>query len=482
MMQVLTGWEDFPSNLYAEYPGYDLEYCRRRLNDDSKRLFSDTCEIPVQTVSNSVSSDSEPKSQRTSINDLIKHEKTLEQVLKTHLLTTGSHFILLQQPHSWAPFDISREAFLKLSTALRVPPSFLGLIHGFGHPEDGYQRDFAGGYDLRLGEPKGGLHFLYTIRYMARTGRENWPWSERRVGICYSLADDSATWLILQHASFLRSISGLRLDKELDYRRLTGSCTIAQHVTLIEATLRTWNDYLKLLESQIRKDSRDARLDTSINRNANLDFAAAFSKLQSIQYRYEQVHDSMLALKANNNVLEGLAHLKTRCPHLGSENDRLEICKAQFMLMQTSAQDMLDRIKQVANLTSTLVNYQHGQAVTSNTASLDRMAHESRKGEELILNLTKATKKDSGTMKLIAVITMVYLPGTFVATLFSTSFVSTALNATASTTLQHRIIAHASSYGAVTATLMIVTMLVAYHWDRKMAREAEAQMARARDP
>ncbi|KAH8704455.1 hypothetical protein GQ44DRAFT_778021 [Phaeosphaeriaceae sp. PMI808] len=473
-MQDLTGWEDFPSNLCAEYPGYDLEYCRRRLNDDSKRLFSNTrCEIPIQTISNS---------QRMSISDLVKDENNLEQVLNKHLSTTGSHFILLQQPHSWAPFDISREAFLKLSTALRVPPSFLGLVHGFGHPEDGYQRDFAGGYDLRFAESKGGLHFLYTIRYMARTGRESWPWSERRVGICYSLAGGSATWLILQHASFLRSLTGLRPGEELDCKKLAGSCTIAQHVAFIEATLRTWNDYLKLLEAQVRKDSRDARLDTSVNRNTNFDFASAFSKLQSIQYRYEQVHDAMLALKSNNGVLEGLSHLKSRCPHLGSENDRLEICKAQFMMMKTSAQDMLDRVKQVANLTSTLVNYRHGQAITSNTASLDRMAHESQKGEALILNLTKTTKQDSGTMKLIAVITICYLPGNFVASLFSTSFVSAALNSTASTTLQHRINVHASSYVAVTATLMIVTLFGAFRWDRKMAREAVAQSAQAKNP
>jgi hypothetical protein len=43
------------------------------------------------------------------------------------------------------------------------------------------------------------------------------------------------------------------------------------------------------------------------------------------------------------------------------------------------------------------------------------MAHESQKGEALILNLAKTTKQDSGTMKLIALITMFYLPGTFVA-------------------------------------------------------------------
>jgi hypothetical protein len=63
----------------------------------------------------------------------------------------------------------------------------------------------------------------------------------------------------------------------------------------------------------------------------------------------------------------------------------------------------------------TLLNYKHNQAIAYNTTSMDRMAQASKKERQLILGLTKATKRDSGSMKLIAVITMIYLPGTFAA-------------------------------------------------------------------
>ncbi|ORY10806.1 hypothetical protein BCR34DRAFT_339306 [Clohesyomyces aquaticus] len=256
-MRGLNGWEDYPCNLRTEYPQYDLEYCRRRLNDDAKRLFSDTgCNIIVQTILGSTSSNCESACKRTSIKDLVKDEESLEQTLDKHLSKPGSHFIILQQPYSWAPFDVPKEVVFKLFTALEVPPTFLGLVHVFGHPEDGYQREFTGGYDIRFGILNDDFQLLYTIRYMARTGRESWPWSERRVGIYYKIANDSETWLILQHMSFLRSLTGMRAGEELDCGRLTGSGTIARHVALIESTSRRWNDYLKLIEAQVRRDVR----------------------------------------------------------------------------------------------------------------------------------------------------------------------------------------------------------------------------------
>ena len=91
-----------------------------------------------------------------------------------------------------------------------------------------------------------------------------------------------------------------------------------------------------------------------MKRSASVDFESAFSKLQTIQYRYELVHDAMLSLKSNNRFLDGLEHLINRYPHLQSEDARLRVCKAQFTMMQNWAEDMLDRVKQVANLVSTL--------------------------------------------------------------------------------------------------------------------------------
>lgn len=43
------------------------------------------------------------------------------------------------------------------------------------------------------------------------------------------------------------------------------------------------------------------------------------------------------------------------------------------------------------------------------------MTQESRQDERITLGLTRTTRKDSSTMKVVAIITVIYLPGTFVA-------------------------------------------------------------------
>jgi hypothetical protein len=57
----------------------------------------------------------------------------------------------------------------------------------------------------------------------------------------------------------------------------------------------------------------------------------------------------------------------------------------------------------------------------TNSTNLAKMAEASGEDSRIMLTLTNATKRDSGIMRLIAVITMVYLPGTFMAVIAPTS-------------------------------------------------------------
>jgi hypothetical protein len=68
-----------------------------------------------------------------------------------------------------------------------------------------------------------------------------------------------------------------------------------------------------------------------------------------------------------------------------------------------------------AEQTKTILDHKLSQAIVTNTTSMDRMSQAMKKESQMMLGLTKAAKEDSGTMKLIAVITMIYLPGTFAA-------------------------------------------------------------------
>lgn len=81
-MLDLSGWEVYPTNLSSEYPNYDLEYCRRRLQDDSTRLFSTTsCEITIQTMPKRIASSHGGTLERKWLKDVITNEDKLERVV-----------------------------------------------------------------------------------------------------------------------------------------------------------------------------------------------------------------------------------------------------------------------------------------------------------------------------------------------------------------------------------------------------------------
>jgi hypothetical protein len=57
----------------------------------------------------------------------------------------------------------------------------------------------------------------------------------------------------------------------------------------------------------------------------------------------------------------------------------------------------------------------HSQAIALNTESSDRLAEVSRKDTEAMLAIAKATREDSGIVRIVTIVAFVYLPGTFVA-------------------------------------------------------------------
>ena len=61
-----------------------------------------------------------------------------------------------------------------------------------------------------------------------------------------------------------------------------------------------------------------------------------------------------------------------------------------------------------------LIYTKHSKALTVNATVIVELAKSSKTDQDMMLNLTREAKKDSGTMKLIAIVTMIYLPSSLV--------------------------------------------------------------------
>ncbi|OCK74718.1 hypothetical protein K432DRAFT_429867 [Lepidopterella palustris CBS 459.81] len=486
---LIRDWEHYPSNLATIFTQDNLDLCHRRLQYDSRRLFNpDATDIRFDTVLlDGQAGLGQDAAKSQPMTDFITNEDQLEDILNKHLRTRGDHYIFLHQSHSWAPFNASEATFRKIFTAVQVRPSFLDFIHAFGQPEAGYEADLSGGYDFWLerahGDSSGSsFDFFYLLRYVVKTGRDSWPWSDRRMGVYqkYNAEIGDSTWIIMQPTAAVRKLPQLCSP-------MGRSSVFEAHVFLLRSTLQSWKAYLRYLETQVRKDSRQARLDASTELNLQApDFKLAFSNVQSLQHRCELIQDAISVLRSDAEILSGLQLLRRKAVkrpespgqiHASeSETHGLESCVSQFFLVQKWAKDMLNRARQASDLMTTLLNSKHSQALTFNTASMNRLAEASKLDGQLMVALTKSTKKDSGTMKLIAVITMIYLPGTFVASIFSTGFVNASLS-DSTPGIRHQSLLQAWSYASATAGLMVITLVASYLWERRMESNEERNNA-----
>jgi Na+/serine symporter len=157
--------------------------------------------------------------------------------------------------------------------------------------------------------------------------------------------------------------------------------------------------------------------------------------MQTLQHQGELIRTAKLAIGSNIEILSGLqshAH-DDIVGHSPLWESKAKACVSLLQRNLKWTDDILDRTKEASNLVSVLTfylsklftyscskmtalfNFKHSQALSLNSASTNRLAEASREEGRLILMLTKSSKKDSGTMRLITVITMLYLPGTFVA-------------------------------------------------------------------
>lgn len=99
-----------------------------------------------------------------------------------------------------------------------------------------------------------------------------------------------------------------------------------------------------------------------------------------------------------------------------------------------------------------------------------RIAEESRRLAEQSKRLAEASWKDTASVTAVTLITMLFLPATFMATLFSADFVKDAFKNNAN----HQ----ATTYAAVTVPLTAVVVLVWYAWTSFRRRRAKKMLQR----
>jgi hypothetical protein len=160
---------------------------------------------------------------------------------------------------------------------------FYRLFETFGHPDEGVETGFSGGYDCHIDQSlvsdevadKGTQHtsyrcntgmlayahceaeygrtiedYAYTLRYVARTGRKEHPWSERKMGVYHKQNGPTSLYIILQPTPTALELPA-RVSSSSPGATIS-MYSVLPHVLLFQSTLPAWKAYMQNLEGPVR--------------------------------------------------------------------------------------------------------------------------------------------------------------------------------------------------------------------------------------
>lgn len=369
----------------------------------------------------------------------------------------------------------TEEMLRKIASVNQVHPCFVDFIRSFRIKKTIKDEDAFGGYVSRVWSEASGLpgyEFFYNLRYVEETGRDSHPWSLRRMGVYqkYSAEAKTSVWIFVQATSIAKKLAKISAEAR-------DPLHLAFHVSLLSSTMGKWTGYLKSLDRKIREKAENTRFFKSENiQTQTANPPVTFSDIQRLEFLQESIQDVIMILEENLKILEGIRALSKSSKYRGmmtsagpSEmtmqmEEELEICVSRFTMHRGWAEMLLSRIRSTCVLTTALLGYRNDVSIHQNTENMAMIAKATENDSRTMLRLAEAAARDSITVRLITVITVIYLPGTFMATLFSTNFVNQASQDTSgpSSTSHQALI-----YATITAALTLVTVSVAYFWDSR---------------
>ncbi|KAL8661436.1 MAG: hypothetical protein Q9202_005618 [Teloschistes flavicans] len=275
--------------------------------------------------------------------------------------------------------------------------------------------------------------FCYAVRYVARNGRPTGsPWSLRQTAVYqqYNASTKNTVWIFLQPSADMQ-----RRWMEIQRSKLPSNHPATLHVVLLFAIAAEWKDYIAHLRQEV--DSLDKKACFSrVGRPHEHDYVVSFDDSQRVQNVRERLLRTLNVLDAQLEVTEGcMAYCRASSGgiHNFDEADlllELGAHSAQLRTHRRNVDAILDRSQGTVELLFKILEYRNEENLTKSSAALHKdiemlrdIAFHSKRENETLVKLAEQSKKDGGALKALAVLGTLYLPPTFIATVFSSSLI-----------------------------------------------------------
>ncbi|KAL4883538.1 hypothetical protein BJY04DRAFT_216362 [Aspergillus karnatakaensis] len=418
----------YPRNLQLPVTDVDAVGYERRLLRAQTRLFVNDCENeagafdlgpsncqgrPMPTWRSDERADKIWSAQSGGSRKVVYTPVRSVAELEAYLLRARQTSVFfLHQKYSWGQLQVSAEFLKRLFTSLRVHPEFLEVLLLFGAKTKPDEQSFSAFFShcrplSNLPQGKG-LHCShdigYNIKYVAPHGRSQLkdPFSVRETGIYHGFDVDKqqSRWLFVQASDHLRE----RLNEAFRYSdRSSIEAQIALHGIIFQG----------LLQGQ----SNRAFCSLVTERPSGEDIVAGFGDIQALQRLTDKLHMLIQVLQRNIEIAEQVQHFFEHVrnevsPHLAQMFEAADSAMRSFILQhrvhKSRIQSLIDRAGGTGMLVQGILDI---RATESNAKINTRMG-----------DLAERTARETRSMSLISLISAIFLPAMFLATIFGTNF------------------------------------------------------------
>ncbi|ERF73564.1 hypothetical protein EPUS_07498 [Endocarpon pusillum Z07020] len=375
---------------------------------------------------------------------------TVEEDVQTHELIRGSYasrpdpkcrFIYFWAKNTQAPLKITRKMLTRIMTYHQVTPQFFEFLFLFGQRSNAHDLRYSGFREktsLDFPSPgqalpalgRSGKHFqlCYNLKRPESLTPPGTPfrdqeWSIRPAAIFhhFDVETGGTMWIVIKRDLGLKEDiqeltgpDGRIKDRSFATPGQSFRSSLAVHSLLAHWATTNWRWYIQYLEDTVDKETQAAVHGSRELVSNRKNFSPM--DLQHVQWWEERAVEAKLILGGISNVLQAiidyyaslLSHrnfsLSTTCrPDIESlaaqMRDAIADCKMQ--------RDRAELLTQIASQRKTLI-----------------LQHLQSQATEKMENLSLMTQKEAIAMRIITVVTLIYLPGTFVSTFFSTDVVT----------------------------------------------------------
>ncbi|KAL2074323.1 hypothetical protein VTL71DRAFT_8101 [Oculimacula yallundae] len=315
----------------------------------------------------------------------------------------------------------------------------------------------------------------YGMRYVELNNHGNGkePWSIRQWALYHKFRDGIETWIVISASDAMeRKIAEHTLQsKATDIKSRN---PFEAHLSLVIISLCNWRWYIKsLVERATEQSTRVIAANAGRgNLSSLIDFEINFEDRQILQILEEKALDLITIFESTSDtittILQEYDYICGGNMTVGSDRVKSKLTDSlrEVDLYQKKAHTLYKRIQGTASLLSNLLDYENAKIAQGNGDSLRVLAQESREENSTMRALTERATRDAAAVKVITLITIIYLPTSVVSGFFSTQFVHQSADGKSLMVTRNAWILAAVAFPLTIATFIIWYCWVRFPWQR----------------